>query len=231
MAYRLVARWQRRRAFSGLIYILQSAQSKPSETLSVQLIGHLSRNDQADQLMAPLKALQKAGHVWLVSVNLSHENHETLRTSEAGLRRALQQRINYWRKKAGLDLFVFVLEQHAGRWHLHGVVAYPQDGRDPLRRALKGIAGKSESPVADRKLVHIQAVDDAMNFGSHFGLSGWALYIGKQLTQSTAALLGSPVMAPHRLKQLMNAKPARSLDEAPVPPEAVEVRGDGWGIF
>jgi len=98
---------------------------------------------------------------------------------------------------------MFIPEQKDNRWHLHGVVAYPQDRREELRQALKGIAGKSGSPYIDGKAAHLQDIDEMKSYGGQSGLDGWALYFGKGLSQSSRVLTKSPVMSSQPLKALV----------------------------
>lgn len=208
--YRSRSRWYRRRVFSTTIYILRSRLLTENHLLTVQVIGHLARNKEASRLIPPLYALQRIDHPWLVTINLSHENHDRLINSKSGFRRALQQRINNWLPRIGAEHFLFVLEQKKDRWHLHGLVAYPIDQREKLRQALKGIAGDTPSPFMSGRLVHLQGPDDSRSFRDHNGLSGWGLYLGKDLSKSSAALQASPVIASRPLKALLNEKSDRT---------------------
>lgn len=168
----------RKPAFSGrhhpylrVILILGPTSVSQRRPLRVELIKHIKTTSQSRELIPPLMALSRTEHPWLVSINFTHDELRRLLASKAGLRRGVQQRIADNLERLDRPLHLFVLEQHKGRWHLHGVVGLSPDGEDELRRALRGLAGKS-TDMMRRHLVHIQQVDNGRSFKGEYGLRG-----------------------------------------------------------
>jgi hypothetical protein len=209
--------------------------------LTVQLISRLAENRHASELIPAVEALERVGHPWLVSVNIAQDADMGLTTGRTEFRRAVQQRLNYHLNGIHASLYSLVLElTDGGRWHLHGVVVYPEDRVVELTRALKGFAGPSPSRAAKSHLVKVTPVDNAKSFQGEFGIRGWAMYMGKSFSRSSKALNGgSPLFASGATRALIDGKvseakapmPAIEADREPEPDTRRPEDNPNWGIF
>jgi hypothetical protein len=208
--------------------------SDEPSSLQVGLIERLTNNRDAPKLIPVVEALIKVGHPWVVSLNFSDEVLVNLLASRTPFRRAVQQRISNYLPDIDASRYVLVLEQFKGRWHLHGIVAYPKDGREKLAAALKKIAGKAVPHQADKALVEVKEVDEQKIFQGEPGIRGWALYIGKSLTASRKALGGSsPLFAPHLTRKLTEEDhdPACVISQEPAQADPFAAYPKEWGMF